>query len=751
MAINFDPTSIELEDIYSHLKHNSLNFDNNCHDKLSQDTYYCIECKQSVCIECGIQLHKDKQHKLIPKEKVLFYDDTFLSSVDNSIQNALTFQQTKTKCILDIENKINTLHGRIEQIKQEKLSEINKVYSQCEQSINELQVNFQETKNKLKEYYKSFTNFFAIKENNNDINNTLFLMNYEIIAMLNNQNKKLFTTLKNQQDEFISYKNEALNQIDIIYNDIDNITQLKLPNVKLDDFYWDIKSKIKSFEDNIKTVQKIIYDIYRKNGSYELLNDLVSILDTKSKKGIDYIFNHNIFTQMNIQHPKTERDIKEEDTINISNNNTNVKMVPHTYRENNNTLIKTPLNERKFNLKSPKTRSHSKNNKQHSNYQSHNNSISSSTSKNYTPLSTGKHNNSSSKKYIKNHLVKASFSSSKKNSQTNSYNNIFDQFNIKSPSEIILDNKIKQSFYTYSVIDMYNKLFRPQPRHSIDSSTKIFDDYNQRQHLLKDTVKPVIGTSDILIYDSSNNKTIRKKLLLNKEQHGYTLFPHGVRHIFINGKLYITGGVDVSGNAINTVLLFDVETYEIQQITPMNEGHCYHSIELLDNYNCIIVIGGERNKTCELFDLFTLKWTRLPNLTYPRANVNIYYDHFTSDVYAMFGVSGVITTQKGFSDVIEVLELKDISGGWIKVDYSKSATINLKIGYVSVIPYTSDKLLIKGCKSAKAGSLLMNNALFLMKENEIVKVSQEILDEMKIKETKTKNFTNNGNVVKKIK
>ena len=748
MAINFDPTSIELEDIYAHLKHNSLNSNNNCHDILSKDTYYCIECKQSVCIECGIQLHKDKQHKLIPKEKILFYDDTFLSSVDNSIQNALTFQQTKTKCIFDIENKINTLHGRIEQIKQEKLSEINKVYSQCEQNINELQLNFQETKNKLKEYYKSFTNFFAIKENNNDINNTLFLMNYEIIAMLNNQNKKLFTTLKNQQDEFISYKNEALNQIDIIYNDIDNMTQLKLPNIKLDDFYWDIKSKIKSFEDNIKTVQKIIYDIYRKNGSYELLNDLVSILDTKSKKGIDYIFNHNIFTQMNIQYPKTERDIKEEDNISLSNNNTNVKVVPHTYRESNHKLVKTPLNERKFSLKSPKTRSYSKNN---NNYQSHNNSINNSTSKNYTLLSTGKHTNSSPKKYIKNHLVKPSFSSSKKNSLTNSYNNIFDQFNIKSPSEIILDNKIKQSFYTYSVIDMYNKLFKPQPRHSIDNSTKIFDDYNQRQHLLKDTVKPVIGTSDILIYDSSNNKTIRKKLLLNKEQHGYTLFPHGVRHIFINGKLYITGGVDVSGNAINTVLLFDVGTYEIQQITPMNEGHCYHSIELLDNYNCIIVIGGERNKTCELFDLFTLKWTRLPNLTYPRANVNIYYDHFTNDVYAMFGVSGVITTQKGFSDVIEVLELKDISGGWIKVDYYKSATIDLKIGYVSVIPYTSDKLLIKGCKSAKAGSLLMNNALFLMKENEIVKVSQEILDKMKIKETKTKNFTNNGNVVKKIK
>ena len=63
MAINFDPTSIELEDIYTHLKHNSLNSENNCHDILSKDTYYCIECKQSVCIECGIQLYKDKQHK----------------------------------------------------------------------------------------------------------------------------------------------------------------------------------------------------------------------------------------------------------------------------------------------------------------------------------------------------------------------------------------------------------------------------------------------------------------------------------------------------------------------------------------------------------------------------------------------------------------------------------------------------------------------------------------------------------------
>jgi hypothetical protein len=102
----------------------------------------------------------------------------------------------------------------------------------------------------------------------------------------------------------------------------------------------------------------------------------------------------------------------------------------------------------------------------------------------------------------------------------------------------------------------------------------------------------------------------------------------------------------------------------------------------------------------------------------------------------------LITSQRGYRDVIEVLELKDVSSAWIKVDYYKSASIDLKMRYVSVVPFTSDKLLIIGCKLARENSNKANNALFLMKKNEIVKVSQDILDEMKIKESKTKQFSN---------
>ena len=711
MATTFAPSSLEPEDIYAHLKHNILNPQNNCQDILNEDTYYCINCKQSTCPNCNLQSHKDKQHNVIQKEKILFLDDSFLSPIETSIQQAKHFQTTKAIFISDFESKINTLHGIIEQIKQQKIKEINEMYNSSLTNLNELESNYNEMKTKLKNYFDTFTSFFAIKENNNDTNNTLFLMNYEIASLLNMQNKKLIQGLNDSQDQFTSYQTGTLSQLDKIKDDINNVVHLTKPNFKLDDYYWDVKRRIKSYEDNIKGVQKTIYEILRKNGTYEALNDLVGILDSKNKKGVDYIFNQNFFSQSNQTiTPRNENEL----------NNTN----------RNKYLTRTP-SEKKYNLRSPKTRSHSK---------SKANNNTNSNSKTQTPNITIYHQNNAN--LSPGHSKLTHSPSSKKLSKTNSFKNILAQLNIKSPSQINLDNQIKQSFYTYAVIDMYNKQFTTQPRHSFDNSTRIFENYNLKQHTLKEAVKPIIGTSEIVIYDSSTNTSIKKKLHLDKERHGYTAFPQGLRHIFVNGKLYITGGVDALGNPINTVLMFDSATYEIKQISPMNVGHCYHSIEVLDNYDCIIVIGGEKSKVCELFDLFTSKWTRLPNLNYPRANVNIYFDQYTSDVYAMFGSTGLITSQRGYSDVIEVLELKDVSSGWIKVDYYKSASIDLKMGYVSVVPFTSDKLLIIGCKLARENSNKANNALFLMKKNEIVKVSQDILDEMKIKESKTKQFSN---------
>ena len=124
----------------------------------------------------------------------------------------------------------------------------------------------------------------------------------------------------------------------------------------------------------------------------------------------------------------------------------------------------------------------------------------------------------------------------------------------------------------------------------------------------------------------------------------------------------------------------------------MNCQRAYHSIEFLESFDCLIVIGGQNNKTCEIYDLFTKKWIRIPDLNYCRANTNIYFDKFSSDIYAIFGMIGSITKTKNNNiDIIEVIELNDINSGWFKVDYYKSNNLNLREEIVQIAPFSSKK------------------------------------------------------------
>ena len=88
------------------------------------------------------------------------------------------------------------------------------------------------------------------------------------------------------------------------------------------------------------------------------------------------------------------------------------------------------------------------------------------------------------------------------------------------------------------------------------------------------------------------------------------------------------------------------------------------------------------------------------------------------------------------SEIIEVLELNDISSGWIKIDYYKGSNVNLKQTLVTVVPFTRDKLLIYGGKNSRVNKHLY--ALFLMTKNEIIKADEKILEEIKREEKKIK-------------
>ena len=278
-------------------------------------------------------------------------------------------------------------------------------------------------------------------------------------------------------------------------------------------------------------------------------------------------------------------------------------------------------------------------------------------------------------------------------------------------------------------------------------SVSLLSNYTERYTELKEKVKPVINTNYIQLFDPATTKITKIKVALTKEEHGYTTFPDGCRHLLIDSDLYITGGTDNCGYPINIVLMYNLAIGELTRLTNLNDNHSYHSVEYLENFDSIIVIGGENSSSCEIMDLDSKKWTKLPSLNYPRANSNIYYNNITSDLFVLFGMEGEMTQKTKNTDVIEVLELNDIISGWMMVDYYKSVGLDLKNNYCITLPFTRDKLLIYGGSSARSLEKRLF-ALFDMIKNECIKVDSDTMDLIKREENKIRAF---DNALEKIK
>ena len=344
--------------------------------------------------------------------------------------------------------------------------------------------------------------------------------------------------------------------------------------------------------------------------------------------------------------------------------------------------------------------------------------------------------------------------------------------------DVTLNQRVLQRFFAYFVLDFYSKYFKlikPTENENMynqeeeeniyiksnqlknggdkkkqnlknskftkknSKSVSLIANYTERYMNLKERVKPIIGTNYIQFYDPITTKISRMQILLEKDKHGYNVFPDGCRHILIENKLYITGGADNCGYPINIVLMFNIENGQLQKIGNLNDNHSYHTIEYLENFDSLIVIGGENSNSCEIMDLDSKKWTKLPSLNYPRANANIYYNNVTSDLFVLFGMEGKMDKNIKNTDVIEVLELNDIISGWMKVDYYKTVGLDLKISYCLTLPFTRDKLLIYGGSTARSIERRIF-ALFDMIKNEVIKVDPKTMDLIKLEENKIRSF-----------
>ena len=814
------PDELKNFDAVSHFKENIIHFYKNCSEPIKDYSYYCFTCKHSVCNECGLYEHKE--HLLIQRDNCLNYDNSFFNDISKVIEDGLNLDSKKSQIKKDISKSISQLKEQLDIIEKDKLKEIDSIFKEIKANYESLKENYLKTKECIENYYKknkkffnikikktkqaesenqnilkknaedkninssnknlnkpTFINYFNINDNdtgpNRDYENTVFLMNFELMNLCDNKNLQISEISNNINSKIANMSqlienntNEFIESLKKNYLSFDSeIIQ------KFDDFYWDIKVRCEKYNEHVVQFQNLIYDIYRRNGCLDKLKDLLSLFDSKNNKGKDVLFNQQFFIKMN--------DLSSLNTDVVKN------MAKKLYISNGK--IRTTSKGR-FVSKTKLT------------------SISEKKEENNKPLSKPlspdrRENETESKKPMTNNLMK-------NNLGTNQ---------IPKRENIILNQRLIQRFYAYSVLDFYSKYFKihfdPQaadydeenniylnkdnfdnnnnpldkgknlgkniqrgkssgknkinnkngdiknvksgdmassgksiiekngkPSHRGNIRTvSLLSNYSERYTELKEKVKPIIKTNYIQLFDPATTKITKIKVPLTKEEHGYTTFPDGCRHLLIDSDLYITGGTDNCGYPINIVLLYNLEIGELTRLTNLNDNHSYHSVEYLENFDSIILIGGENSSSCEIMDLDSKKWTKLPSLNYPRANANIYYNNITSDLFVLFGMEGEMNSKTRNTDVIEVLELSDIMGGWMMVDYYKSVGLDLKGNYCITLPFTRDKLLVYGGSSARSLEKRLF-ALFDMIKNECIKVDSDTMDLIKREENKIRAFDN---------
>ena len=50
----YKPNELKQLDTVVHFRENIIHYDKNCNDPVTEYSYYCFTCKQSVCYKCGI-------------------------------------------------------------------------------------------------------------------------------------------------------------------------------------------------------------------------------------------------------------------------------------------------------------------------------------------------------------------------------------------------------------------------------------------------------------------------------------------------------------------------------------------------------------------------------------------------------------------------------------------------------------------------------------------------------------------------
>ena len=300
---------------------------------------------------------------------------------------------------------------------------------------------------------------------------------------------------------------------------------------------------------------------------------------------------------------------------------------------------------------------------------------------------------------------------------------------IKSKNDITINNQILEKYLTHILIDTYDQYFR-MPTIELQSShadLKIYSDKEKDKEEESNFAKVIEGTDKVMIYDKKTCKLIKKQINLQKNPHGYTKFPLGCRWVFVNDKLYITGGKDQYREYPNC-LIYDITTEKIKRIMDMQNSRSYHTMIFNQLFETLMVIGGEENSTVEIFDPLSNRWQILPELNIPRAIPLFYFDEGRGNMYVLFGIEGNYLNSV-YTDSIEVLDLTDIKSGWMKINYDNKARMDFKC-HLNIYPLNDYLILIYGAIASRLNK--RRACVFHLIKTEMNNIDSKILDELRL-------------------
>ena len=841
-------------DVLSHFNENISRPDKNDLNNISQNSYYCINCRHSDC-----PFYDEKKHLIINRVKCLLYDSNFFDEIDSYINEALNFSYLKNEIKDNINNYVDKMKETLDKLRENKFNEIDVFFEENQKNFYKLKNEYINIRKNIEEYYEINKKFFNIelnqekidenknipsilnnnenneKENcyiedidisspNRDIENAVFLLNFELMNLCETKNLENIYYIKTIKKRIELFNTKIQSELDKDVNTIFKFINLDTkPEKYIENKYWDVEIRTKKYTEIINQFKETICDIYHRTGNLEKIKDLIDILDSKLKKNNKIIFGQKYFNK--------DKKTIEVNNLNLNNkeniSNNEQRNTVNSRKRNNISATHKRTSSKAKSLKKYNTVRGKSSNKNKRNDNNIKNNIQTLTLSNDILL-----RNIIKNKNEKYNQTETNINNTN-NAQVNQKKLYQKMINFQNciPDDIILDKRVIQRFFAYSISEIYKKNFekidvnntdiyynimnkdniylnkerqsnnlkdmnnkninnnnnkrgtsskkyqfnntntnnklipnyytnrtkpnnRYEPNNNLEKekfdiekmdpsnqynikSVSYLSNYTNRYNSLKEIAKPIIGSNQIQLFFQKSQKIIRKTTSLNKEEHGYSLFPEGCRHILIENNLYIIGGTNHVRQPINIVLCYNILFGTLKRLQDMVFPHSYHTVEYLENFDSIICIGGENSNQCEIMDLENKKWIKLPNLNNPRGNANVYYNNLTSELFVLFGICGIMCEKINYSDSIEVLELKDIDKGWIIVDYYKTPGLNLKLNYCMTIPFTKEQLLIYGGSNMRSFSKNIY-ALFHMIKNECNKVDTQTMELIKLEEKKSR-------------